>query len=77
MSSGSEPVLLVRVFDPVEAEIIVAKLRGAGITSFVRHEALGGGLRADGGRLRAAGHRRPGFRSARSEGRYGSPSGAG
>jgi hypothetical protein len=50
MSSVSEPVLLVRVFDPVEAEIIVAKLRGAGITSFVRHEAAGAvyGLTVDG-----------------------------
>jgi hypothetical protein len=50
MSSDSEPVLLIRVFDPVEAEIIVAKLRGAGITSFARHEALGVvyGLTVDG-----------------------------
>jgi hypothetical protein len=50
MSSDSEPVLLIRVFDPVEAEIIVGKLRGAGITSFVRHEALGVvyGLTVDG-----------------------------
>ena len=50
MNSVSEPVLLVRVFDPIEAEIIVGKLRGAGITSFVRHEALGVvyGLTVDG-----------------------------
>lgn len=43
MSLGSDtggPVLLVTVYDPVEAEIIVAKLRSAGIESFVRHEAL-------------------------------------
>jgi hypothetical protein len=41
MSSGSDqPVLLARVYDPVEAEIIVGKLRSAGIDAFVRHEAL-------------------------------------
>lgn len=40
MSSDSEPILLVRVFDPIEAEIIVAKLRSAGINTYVRHEAL-------------------------------------
>jgi hypothetical protein len=34
------PVLLVRVYDPVEAEIIVGKLRSSGIEAFVRHEAL-------------------------------------
>jgi len=34
------PVLLVTVYDPVEAEIIVAKLRSAGIDAFIRHEAL-------------------------------------
>lgn len=50
MSSDSEPVLLIRVFDPIEAEIIVAKLRSAGVESFVRHEALGVvyGLTVDG-----------------------------
>ena len=32
--------LLTTVFNPVEAEIIVAKLRSAGIPAFVRHEAL-------------------------------------
>ena len=32
--------LLVTVYDPVEAEIIVAKLRSAGIEAYVRHEAL-------------------------------------
>jgi hypothetical protein len=50
MTSGSEPALLIRVFDPMEAEIIVAKLRSAGIESFLRHEALGVvyGLTVDG-----------------------------
>lgn len=54
-SAGSGPVdagpaLLVTVYDPVEAEIIVAKLRSAGIESFVRHEALSTvyGLTVDG-----------------------------
>lgn len=37
---GPEPVLLVTVYDPIEAEIIVAKLRSAGIDAFRRHEAL-------------------------------------
>ena len=43
MSSDYESphtALLVTVYDPVEAEIIVAKLRSAGIEAFVRHEAL-------------------------------------
>jgi hypothetical protein len=40
MTSDSEPVLLARVYDPVEAEIIVGKLRSSGIEAFVRHEAL-------------------------------------
>ena len=41
MSSDSNgaPALLARVYDPVEAEIIVAKLRSAGITAFCKHEA--------------------------------------
>jgi len=39
-SEPSLPVLLTTVFDPVEAEIIVAKLRSAGIEAMVRHEAL-------------------------------------
>jgi hypothetical protein len=34
------PVLLTTVYNPLEAEIIVAKLRSAGIETFVRHEAL-------------------------------------
>jgi hypothetical protein len=43
MISDSEaglPVLLATVYDPVEAEIIVAKLRSAGIEAMVRHDAL-------------------------------------
>ena len=50
MTSDSEPVLLVRVFDPMEAQIIVAKLRSAGIETFVKHDALGTvyGLTVDG-----------------------------
>jgi hypothetical protein len=43
MSLDSElggPALLITVFDPTEAEIILAKLRSAGIEAFVRHEAL-------------------------------------
>jgi hypothetical protein len=39
-SEAGLPVLLITVFDPVEAEIIVAKLRSAGIEAMVRHEAL-------------------------------------
>lgn len=38
-SAASGPVLLVTVYDPVEAEIIVAKLRSAGIAAFCRHES--------------------------------------
>ncbi len=34
------PVLLITVFDPIEAEIIVAKLRSAEIEAMVRHDAL-------------------------------------
>lgn len=43
MTSGCSPArtaLLTTVYNPVEAEIIVAKLRSAGIEAFVRHEAL-------------------------------------
>ncbi|MFH0915115.1 MAG: DUF2007 domain-containing protein [bacterium] len=39
-SEPGGPVLLTTVFDPMEAEIIAAKLRSAGIEAFVRHEAL-------------------------------------
>ena len=38
--SDAGPVLLVRVYDPVEAEIIVAKLRGSGIDAFAHHNTL-------------------------------------
>ena len=34
------PVLLATVYNPMEAEIIVAKLRSAGIKCYVKHEAL-------------------------------------
>lgn len=37
---GEPPVLLITLYDPIEAEIIVSKLRSAGIQTFVRHEAL-------------------------------------
>jgi hypothetical protein len=43
MSSDSDnraPVLLVSLYDPVEAQIVVAKLRSAGIEAIVTHEAL-------------------------------------
>ena len=43
MASSPEPhkpELLATVYTPVEAEIIVAKLRSAGIESYVQHEAL-------------------------------------
>jgi hypothetical protein len=33
-------VLLVSLYDPVEAQIVVAKLRSAGIEAMVTHEAL-------------------------------------
>jgi hypothetical protein len=44
------PVLLVTLYDPVEAEIIVARLRSAGIDSFSHHDALSTvlGLTVDG-----------------------------
>jgi hypothetical protein len=38
--SSNEPVLLVTLYDPVEAEIIVGKLRSAGIAAYLRHEAM-------------------------------------
>lgn len=37
---GDEIATLITVYDPVEAEIIVAKLRSAGIDAIVRHDAL-------------------------------------
>jgi hypothetical protein len=60
MTSGSDqrgcepqaegPALLTTVFDPIEAEIIVAKLRSAGIEAFIRREAAAAvyGLTVDG-----------------------------
>lgn len=33
------PVVLTTVYDPVEAEIIIAKLRSADIDAWARHEA--------------------------------------
>jgi hypothetical protein len=53
MSPGTEEsgtVLLATIYDPLEAEIIVARLRSAGIDSYVRHEALSTvyGLTVDG-----------------------------
>ncbi|MFN2167499.1 MAG: putative signal transducing protein [Anaerolineae bacterium] len=42
MNSGSENgglVLLVTVGEPIEAEIVISKLRSAGIEAWCRHEA--------------------------------------
>jgi hypothetical protein len=44
MNSDFRPAntaLLVTLYNPVEAEIVVAKLRSAGMEAFVRHDALG------------------------------------
>jgi hypothetical protein len=38
--SMGEPRLLKTVYDPVEAEIIIAKLRSAGIEAYASHDAL-------------------------------------
>lgn len=48
--SCAELVTLTTVHDPVEAQIIVAKLRSAGIAAYARHEALSvvWGLTVDG-----------------------------
>jgi hypothetical protein len=43
MSSDYEshaPVLLATLYDPVEAQIILSKLRSAGIEAMITHEAL-------------------------------------
>jgi hypothetical protein len=40
VSEGGSPVLLVSVCSPLEADIIVSRLRSAGIETYVRHEAL-------------------------------------
>lgn len=37
---SSPPVLLISVCSPLEADIIVSRLRSAGIDTYVRHEAL-------------------------------------
>ena len=39
-TDGCGPVLLVTVYDPMEADIIVGRLRSAGIETYVRHDAL-------------------------------------
>lgn len=39
-TSGGELVTLITVHDPVEAEIIMAKLRSARIAVYARHDAL-------------------------------------
>ena len=39
-SESHELALLTTVYNPVEAEIIVAKLRSADIDAYVRHDAL-------------------------------------
>ena len=48
--SDVELVLLTSVWDPLEADIIVGRLRSAGIDAFARHEASSVvfGLRVDG-----------------------------
>ncbi len=40
VTEGGSPVLLVSVCSPLEADIIVSRLRSAGIETYVRHEAL-------------------------------------
>ena len=39
-SGLAPPVLLISVCTPMEADIIVGRLRSAGIDTYVRHEAL-------------------------------------
>ena len=39
-ADAGAPVLLASIYDQVEAEIIVAKLRSAGIECFIKHEAM-------------------------------------
>jgi Putative prokaryotic signal transducing protein len=47
---AGECVLLATVYDVMEAQIIVARLRSAGIQTYLKHEALGVvyGLTVDG-----------------------------
>lgn len=49
-SDSRELVTLVTTNDPVEAEIILAKLRSAGIAAYIKHEACSNviGLTFDG-----------------------------
>jgi hypothetical protein len=48
--SSGELVTLVTIYDPIEAEIIVGKLRSAGISAYANHDALSvvWGLTVDG-----------------------------
>jgi hypothetical protein len=39
-SDSNELVTLMTTNDPLEAEIVLAKLRSAGIASYIRHEAV-------------------------------------
>lgn len=39
-SKDEATALLVTFYDPMEAEIVVSKLRSAGIDTYVRHDAL-------------------------------------
>ena len=39
-AADSGPVLLTRLYDPVEAEIVVGKLRSSGIEAYAKHDAL-------------------------------------
>ncbi len=49
-SDSDELVTLMTTNDPVEAEIVLAKLRSAGIASYIRHESVSSviGLTFDG-----------------------------
>jgi hypothetical protein len=39
-AADAGPVILVTVYDPVEADIIVGKLRSAGIEAYAAHDAM-------------------------------------
>ena len=49
-AEADAPVLLATFYDQIEAEIVVSKLRSAGIECYLRHEAAGVvyGLTVDG-----------------------------
>ena len=49
-AEAGAPVVLTTLYDPIEAEIIVSKLRSAGIDCYLRHESAGMviGLTVDG-----------------------------